>query len=477
MDTWLQEDNDTIVFGRYRLLPRRGELRTACGRAIPLGPRATAVLLALIGARGGIVSQEALLKSAWPGQDIHASNLRVQIAALRRALGEGRELIGTVAGRGYLFAGVASSRSSPSPSSGATGAVGAAGGRAAPVDRVRRAPLRMPELIGRQRHLQEALARLDGVRMLTLAGIGGIGKTVLAQAMVRRRAAESTNPVCWVELADVRTEEGVAAAVARALGWPAAPYHTAATLAAEIGRQPLLLALDNCEHVADSAARLAETLLQRCPRLRLLATSRQPLLAAGETVWRVPPLAAPPYGEGGPAHALQSSAVQLFLARVRAADSQFDPTPRALRLIARVCHRLDGLPLAIELAAACVPALGLEQTANGLDDVLRLLRNGRRNAPPRHQTMRAALDWSYALLGENTRLALCHLAMLPDGFTIEAAVAALKPQGLSDYEAIDSLAGLVAHSLLGADHSAVPSRYRMLATTRAYAVHSHRYDD
>jgi predicted ATPase/DNA-binding winged helix-turn-helix (wHTH) protein len=466
MDTLLEQEFEPLAFGRYTLLPGRGELQAAGGSPVALGPRATAVLMALIAARGSVVSQSSLLAHAWPGQDIHASNLRVQIAALRKALGEDRDLIGTVAGRGYVFTGRLNAMSPAAPDSRmirpCTGQL----------------PLPMAELIGREAQLQDALVRLEHCRLLTLAGPGGIGKTQLALALAHRTAALAAGSVAWAELADLRDgcgEQDVAKAVACALGLGAAAgvgagLHVPATLASYIGGQPMLLVLDNCEHVADAVAALVEVLQQRCPQLRLLATSRQPLLAAGETVWRVPPLAVPGPDVVDGAHLLQYSAVQLFVARVRAADGGFCPAPRVAAQIAAICRRLEGLPLAIELAAACVPALGVEQTAAGLDDMLRLLRRGRRNAPVRHQSMRAALDWSYALLAEPMRCGLLHLATLPDGFTLEGAVAALAPQGLSPFEAIDALAGLVAHSLAQVDHSGTPPRYRLSTTTRAYAL-------
>ncbi|WP_082616521.1 winged helix-turn-helix domain-containing protein [Massilia sp. Root418] len=513
MNTLLEQDTDIVAFGRHMVLPGRGELQSEDkngeSRTIVLGPRATAVLMALIASRGNVVSQDALLAQAWPGQDIHASNLRVQIAALRKALGEDRNLIGTVAGRGYVFAGRLSTTA-------ATALTAPAAARPC----TRQLPLPMAELIGREAQLRDALARLDGCRLLTLAGTGGIGKTQLALAIAHRVALAPAGSVAWAELAEIRDAAGVAAAVACALGlesgdsggsgalwepagtgasgepkgWEcsggsgdpgdpgdsgasagrgdpgAAGGHTPATLAAHIGQQQLLLVLDNCEHLADAVARLVEALLQRCPHLRLLLTSRQPLLAAGETVWRVPPLAVPDVDMVEGAHLLQYSALQLFVARVRAADSAFVPTPRMAVQIAAICRRLEGLPLAVELAAACVPALGVEQTAAGLEDMLRLLRRGRRNAPLRHQSMRAALDWSYALLAEPMRCALQHLAALPDGFTIEAAVAALGGEGFSLYEAIDALAGLVSHSLALVDHGGPRARYRLPATTRAYAL-------
>lgn len=492
MITLLEQDSESIAFGRHVLLPGRGELQAADGGTAMLGPRATAVLLALIAARGNVVSQDALLEHAWPGQDIHASNLRVQIAALRKVLGEDRDLIGTVAGRGYVFAGRLGA--APAHLLGGPGPDG-------PSPCVRRLPLPMAELIGRERQLRDALERLAACRLLTLTGTGGIGKTLLALGMAHRSAVAPAGGVAWVELAETDDGEGLAAAVGCALGvedWRRKPERddggdrsgenggsaagvrdtrgagagacTPATLASRIGRRPLLLVLDNCEHLADAVARLVETLLQRCPQLRMLTTSRQPLLAAGETVWRVTPLEVPPEEEAEEEQLLRYSAVQLFVARVRAADRQFHPAPGVLLQIAAMCRRLEGLPLAIELAAACVPALGVRQTAAGLDDMLRLLRRGRRNAPPRHQSLRAALDWSYALLAGPMRIGLQHLAALPDGFTLDAAVAALAPYGFLPYEAIDALAGLVNHSLALVDHGANPTRYRLPATTRAYAL-------
>lgn len=471
MDTLLELDTGRIAFGRHTLLPGRGTLQARDGAAVSLGPRATAVLMALIGARGNVISQDDLLKRAWPGLDIHASNLRVQIAALRKALGEDRNLIGTVAGRGYVFAGRLT------PACGAP-AVPSPAARVPARPNMRPLPLTMTEMIGREALLQNALVRLDASRLLTLAGTGGIGKTSLALAMAHRAADSAADGVAWTELADVCAPDGVARAVACALGLDlnAGPGMDAGldtltvALAAHIGQRPLLLVLDNCEHLADAVARLVEVLLQRCPQLRMLATSRQPLLAAGENVLRLPPLTVPHESEPEGLHLLQYSALQLFVTRVRAADGDFHPTPRMAGQIAAICRRLEGLPLAIELAAACVPALGVEQTAAGLGETLQLLRHGRRNAPARHQTMRAALDWSYALLSEPMRGALRHLAPLQDGFTIDGAVLALRPQGYTAYDAIDALAGLVSHSLALVDHGATPARYRLSATTRAYAM-------
>lgn len=469
MDITLAHEAEVIEFGRYKLLTRRGELLDDGGRAVTLGARATAVLRALIGARGHVLSQDQLLESAWPGQDIHASNLRVQISALRKALAGDRGMIGTVAGRGYLFAGRLGAAHSGSAAAHSAVPLSMS---AVPVG----LPLPMSELIGREPQVQEVLARIGPSQVLTLCGAGGIGKTLLALTVAHRVALAPGGGACWVDLSEARHDAGVAGVVGlagAALGLAPCVQEAeagAAALAARIGHQPLLLVLDNCEQVVDPVARLVELLLQRCPNLRLLATSRQPLLAGGETVWRVPPLATPDEDERDAARVLRYSAVQLFAARVRASESQFELTPHLALVAGAICRRLEGLPLAIELAAACVPALGVEQTASGLSDMLRLLRRGRRNAPPRHQTLRAALDWSHELLTDTARTALRQLAALQGGFTLEAAVAALTPHGLTAYEAIDGLAGLVTHSLAVVDHCVEPARYRLLETTRAYGL-------
>lgn len=451
MEITLDHEASAIEFGRFTLRPQSGELLQLGARPVTLGARATAVLIALIGARGNVLSQEELMEAAWPGQDIHASNLRVQIAALRRALEDERDMIGTVAGRGYVFSGPA-------------GVVRTA----RPPEQLRTyvLPLPMVALIGRARHLDEVCERLSRERLLTLCGTGGIGKTLLALAAAHRLAARPGGEACWVDLSNARDAHSVMAALGQALGLRDGD----GGLLACLGRQPLLLVLDNCEQVADAIARLVETLLQRCPQLRILTTSRQPLLVCGETVWRVPPLAVPDAGEDDLSRILCHSAVQLFIARAHAADSEFGLTPPQALMAATICRRLEGVPLAIELAAACIPMLGVEQTAAGLDDMLSLLRRGRRNAPLRHRTLRGAMDWSHTLLSDTARAALRHLAGLQGGFTLDEAVAALEAHGLTCYEAIDGLAGLVSHSMAVVDHRTYPARYRLLEMARLYGL-------
>ncbi|WBS00968.1 winged helix-turn-helix domain-containing protein [Pseudoduganella sp. SL102] len=472
-----------LAFGRHTFDPARCELRTAGGAPVPLGQRAARLLQALIEAGGRVLSRDDLLRRAWPGQDIDDGNLRVQIAALRRALADDRALIGTVAGRGYLFAGRAERRAAARP----------------------RLPGPAPHLAGCAPAgpglVDDVLARVAASRFVTLAGAPGIGKTALALAAAHRHGGT----VAWAGLDAAGTEEGMLAIVAAALGrqpgqrWsPAAGL--AARLPAALHSAPALLVLDNCEHLADACSRLVETLLAQCPELRVLATSRQPLLASGETVLRVPALDLPPPGETDPARLAGSGAVALFVARAAAASkasphstashaafthaasthatsphvssadvasTAFLPDAADLMSIAAICHRLDGLPLAIELAAAQVPALGLRRIAAGLDDMLRLLQ-GPPGATTRHRTLRAALDWSHVLLPPAAQEALRRLARLPAWFTLDEAAAVLRPSQ-SAYEAIDSLGVLAAHSLLAVEHGH-GARFRLLSTTRAYAL-------
>lgn len=443
-------DDHALAFGSYKFIPQRCELLAGDGRCIALGLRATLVLQALIAAGGRILSQQELLAQVWPGQEVHEGNLRVQIAALRKALADARELIGTVAGRGYLFAGRV--RVEPLPARGRSGL-----------------PLPVTAIIGRGEHMAVVLQRLGAERMLTVAGCAGIGKTLLALSVAHRLPLAGGAEARWVELDGAGAARTVAGAIAAALALPDCTPLPA--LLRAIGDRRLLLVLDNCEHVAAECSAVADALLQHCPGVTLLATSRHPLLAAGESVYRLPPLAVPEEGEQDPALLAACSAVQLFLARAQCADSAFAPAPRTLAVIGAICRRLDGIPLAIELAAARVPALGVEQTAAGLSDILRLLRGGRRTAPARQQTLRAALDWSYVLLPETARTALCRLAALPACFTLETAQQVLQSHGLCDVDVAGNLASLVAHSLL------VPEagRYRMLATTRAYGLERGRH--
>lgn len=348
-----------------------------------------------------------------------------------------------------------------------------------------RLPRPRTSFIGREPERDEVKAALDGSRLVTLTGTGGIGKTRLAiQAATELKEAFSDG-VCFVELASVTDGALLPQAVADALDLREEPGHPIlATLLNALESRHLLLVLDNCEHLIEDCARFADTLLERCPELRLLATSRQALNVAGESIRRVPSLPLPPLlrlpadktADAGPAELLESDAARLFLERAAANEPGFRLTPANALAVARICHALEGIPLALELAAARVKVMSVEQIAARLDDCFRLLKSSIGTAPTRQQTLRAAIDWSYALLTDKERILLRRLSVFAGGWTLEAAefVGSLlteeKGEGgpLTSWEILDLLECLVDKSLVMAETSSSEARYRMLETIRQY---------
>jgi len=454
----------SLAFGRFRVLPHRREL-LADGRPIKLGGRAFDVLMALIEARGAVVGKDALMARVWPNRIVEENSLQAQISALRAAFGAERELIRTVAGHGYQFTGeiriLAASRDER---------IGAAAGPASAPP-----PTNLPEpiseLIGRDDDLDEILSLAAAHRLINLTGPGGIGKTRLSLEVARRLLPNIVDGIWAIELAPLSDPELVPVAVATALGLEltsgtASPLSVASALRSK----QLMLVLDNCEHVVDAAARMAESLLRTNPAARVIATSREPLRAEGEWVYPVPPLAVPTEGSPDSEDPLRYGAVRLFVERARAAAPYFSPDARVVATIAGICRRLDGIPLAIELAAARAATLGIEGLAARLDDRFQLLAGGRRTALPRHQTLRATLDWSYELLAEPERVVLRRMAVFPSTFSLEAADAVVASPGLAPSEVVDGLSSLVTKSLVAAEVDGTIARYRLLDTTRAYAL-------
>ena len=324
------------------------------------------------------------------------------------------------------------------------------------------------ELVGRSEAVKRVRDLLSAYRAVTLTGPGGIGKTALALEVAR--APSSFDGERWlIELASLSDPRLVPSAVASGLGLRMAGSEISAEpVARAIGDRKLLLLLDNCEHVVEMAAEVAETVLRLCPNATVMATSRELLRIAGEHVYRVLPLEVPPPDQDAPSDLLGHSAVQLFLARTAALATDPAADAASLSTIAAICRRLDGIPLAIEFAAARAATLGLSQVARLLDDRFRLLTGGRRTALPRHQTLRATLDWSHGLLAEPERVLFRRLAIFAGSFGLGAAceVAASPELGASDV--IDGISSLAAKSLVAAEVWGV-ARYRLLDTTRAYA--------
>ncbi|KVQ27273.1 winged helix-turn-helix domain-containing protein [Burkholderia cepacia] len=440
-----------IRIGTLHVFLDRREIRSN-GKLLRIGSRAFEILELLIRANGALVSKDEIMQRVWPHTVVEENNLQVHIAALRKALADDRNLIVTVPGRGYRLVG---------------GRTDVAPPVRAVTSRLTAAPT---ALVGREQTVAEVLAALDTARVVTLVGAGGIGKTRLALEAAMRAEARFPDGAAFVSLATVAAPQFVPDALAAALGiaQPAGSLTLEAVLASVANRR-MLLVLDNCEHLLDAAARIASALTESDAGLRVLATSREALRIQGERLCPIPPLDVPREGADD-AETLGASAVQLFSARVQAADPRFPLDERSVSLMASVCRRLDGLPLAIELAAARAAVLGIDVLAAHLDDHFRLLTGGFRTALPRHQTLQAMYDWSYRLLGDAERLLLRWLGVFRGTFSIDAVREIVGATRLADADLLDTIAGLVSKSLLSLESAHGAPRYRLLTTTRAYAL-------
>jgi predicted ATPase len=444
-----------IEFGRFTVLSLRREL-LADGRPIELGGRAFDVLMALIGNKGIVLSKDELITHVWPNRVVEDNSLEAQVSALRKALGPDRDLIRTVAGRGYQFAGeIRVTTASLS----------------APLATRTNLPEPVSELIGRDTDVVAIAELVMGHRLITLLGPGGIGKTRLSLEVARLLQPRFADGALITELGSLADPQLLPVTVASALGLRLAEGTLSPErVAAALGPKQILLVLDNCEHVIEAAAQMAEALLRTGSQACLIATSREALRTPGEYVYRVPPLDVPPEIAQDTDAVLRFGAVKLFVARARAADPHFSPDAHAAAMMGAICRRLDGIPLAIELAAARTAALGVKGLAARLDDQFKLLTGGHRTALPRHQTLRATLDWSYQLLPESERVVLRRLAIFAGSFSLEAASAVAAQAGISAADVVDCVVNLVAKSLLTASVAGAVAQYRSLETTRAYAL-------
>ncbi len=456
-----QDRQPVYKFGAWEIDLARREMRLN-GIPTELGSRAFEIIETLIHSAGELVDKYDLMNRVWPGAVVEENTLQAQISAIRKALGPDRGLLKTIAGRGYRllgdwvieqedFAAAGMPTSEPTRS------------------HVTNITAQTSELIGRRSAEAQLLELLSSYRMVTMTGPGGIGKTVLAQAVARSLLATFGGDGLLVELAPLSDPALVPLAVGTVLDLrQSADGISFEAIGREIGTRKLLLVLDNCEHLIEGAARLADTLVRFCPNTTILATSREVLRIDGEYVYRVPPLEVPGQGGDGENDILARSAVQLLIARTKALNADFLPRGDDLQLVAAISRQLDGIPLAIEFAAARVATLGLQQVAARLHDRFNLLTRGLRTALPRHQTLLATLDWSYELLSETEARVLRHLAVFNGDFSLDAAAAVM---GNFDAVAVtDDLAGLVVKSLVVADFQAGDDHYRLLDTTRAYAL-------
>ena len=408
-------DGHAISFGPFRLLAEQRLLLDG-DKPVRLGSRAFDILAALVERGGQVVGKAELIGRAWPQTFVEEANLKIQVSALRRALGDGQgghRYIVTVPGRGYNFVAPLSAKEPPQVPLRPT---------LAPAG-VHNLPIAVTRMIGRDEAVAALVSRLSRQRLVTIVGPGGIGKTTVALAVAERMIASYEHGVWLIDLAPLGDPGLVPSAVATVLGREIRTDDPLPGLVGCLRDQRMLLLLDNCEHVIDAVAKMAAAILSGAPGVNILATSREPLAVAGESGYRLEPLSSPPQSsQPTAAEAAASPAVQLFVERVAAIVEDFALTDANAPLVVEICRRLDGLPLAIEFAAARVEVLGVEGLAARLDDSL-LVGAGRRTAMPRHRTLRAVVDWSFGLLSEDEQLFFRALGIFTGGFTVEAASA------------------------------------------------------
>ena len=457
-----QASHRAFLFEPFRLLPGRRLLLDG-ERQVQLGSRAFEILLALVEHTGELVSKAQLMRRVWPSTHVDEGNLKFQVAALRRALGDGkngRRYLDTSPGQGYRFvAPVTVERDSA--------VLGP------PVARTNshNLPCRAGPLIGRSDLVSKLADRLPGWRLITVAGSAGIGKTSVAIAVAKRLIEAYEDGVWLIDLAELTATTLVSSAIADTIGIQIAPGDPLSSLLEALRHKHMLLVLDTCSHVLETAAPVAAQILKAAPGLHIIATSREPLCIKGGHTYRLGPLESPPASRRLHAEeALRFPAVQLFAEQVAANIGEFELRDEDADTVGEICRKLDGIPLAIELAAARVPVLGLPGLATQLEHQLDVLTHGHRTAGVRHRTMRAALDWSYEFLTSQQRSVFRRLAMFSGEFTLSAAAAAAADASSSPDETIELVLDLAAKSLLVTDAEGSEPQFRLLNTTRSYAL-------
>lgn len=450
------QNRSVLSFGPYELTVG-SRLLTNGTTIVPLGARAMDLLVILVEQANQVVSQRSLIERVWPKQGADQISLRAHISALRKVLAKddpNRRYIVTVPGRGYSFIAPVTSASHASELGPASRSV---------------LPPRLTRMVGRTDAIAGILTKLTAKRFITIVGPGGIGKTSVAIAIAHEMYPIFKGWTRFIDLGPLGEASLIAPAVASSLGLAIRTNDVVPALIDRLQETPTLLVLDGCEHLIDGASALAERLFHRVPTLHLLATSREALRVEGENVHELAALAYPPDDRRiSASRSLEYPAVQLLVDRARAVQGQFELVDADAPVAAGICRRLDGIALAIELAAGRTAAYGLSKTASLLDDHLNLSWAGRRTAMPRHQTLNATLEWSYDLLGEAERLVFRRLSAFAGGFTLEAAVAVLADEKVDETRVSDCIWELRSKSMIAADGQ--QSRLRLLDTTRAFAA-------
>lgn len=447
--------------GRFQVSPGVREIRLD-GRIVQIEGRAYDLLEMLILARGALVTKEQILDSVWPRSIVEDNNVHVHMTAVRKTLGKNRDLIKTVSGRGYhlMISSSATSGSVDCLDDDHPGTLGLCN---------HNLPVHASPLIGRTGAIEKVKELLASSQLVTLVGAGGIGKTRLAIEVGRSLRTRFPDGVLFVPLGGVMDASLVFGALTAALAIKTTDKMISFRRVAErIDGKKIMIVLDNCEHVLKSVPEIAERLMRANSEIHILATSREPLSVTDECIYCVPPLDIPRVGDFSE-ESVHASAVDLFTARARAANPRYSMDPETLRLTMAVCRRLDGIPLAIELAAARAAVFGIQVVAANMADPFGVLADGCRTASPRQRTFRATLDWSYRTLNENERVVLRGVSIFKTPFTFHAACDAVGASHLNQKQIMDAFGGLVSKSLVVQDDDALCVKYRLFEVIRAYA--------
>ena len=448
-----------IIFGSFELDVTERYLKKA-DEIIPLGGRAFDILMALIDRAGEVVTKSELIAKGWPDVVVEEGSLRVHLSALRKALGDGQfsnRYISNVQGRGYCFVAPVTRQAREQDRA------------SAPAGSSNLPPV-LSRMVGRDDAIREIHARLRVERLITVLGAGGIGKTTVAVAVGHAASADFSDGVFFVDLSTLRHEQ-VVGAIASAIGLDPQFADPEDALFKFLSARKALMIFDSCEHLTEKMAEVADSLFQRAPDVFMLATSREALRTAGECVFRLHPLDCPPeQARLTAAEALSYPAARLFVERVGARGNNFSLSDDEAPVVAELCRKLDGIALAIELAAGRAAIFGVRDTLTRLGSRLDLLKFGRRTANPRHQTLRATLDWSHDHLSEVERIVLRRVGIFMGHFTLEAALAVVVEGGISHAEVADAVGSLVDKSLVAVRIDPWGTSYRLLDTTRSYAL-------
>ncbi|HWZ71448.1 MAG TPA: winged helix-turn-helix domain-containing protein [Casimicrobiaceae bacterium] len=454
---------ETISFGPFSLVASE-RLLTKDGEPVPLTARAFDILIALLSHPNEAIGKRDLMARVWPDVNVEESSLRFHVMSLRKALGDGKDggrYIMTLPGRGYCFVAPLARASSPPERT----AVAAANFSHANL------PARLGRIVGRDDDVLKLSTQLNASRFVTIVGAGGVGKTTVAVAVAHHLMAVFAGSVLFVDFGMLSDPKLVPTVVASMLGLSVQSDDATPSLIAYLREKRTLLILDTCEHLIEAIAALAARIIEHASQVHILATSRETLRVEGEHAYRLDALACPPDGLGLTAVTVQEfPATQLFVERAVASGAQLIVSDVEAPIVADICRKLGGVALAIELTARRVDTYGLQQTAALLDQRLTLLWQGSRTAPPRQKTLQATLDWSYGLLSELERVVLRQLAVFVGHFTLDAALAVVTSAIVDQSHVFGAIDSLVAKSMVATRPIGAMVRYRLLDTTRAYAL-------